>query len=215
MRERFRKIATEVRRGSAAAVLIVSSFLPGAQAAESEPSINGCAREDLDTVNFSPGHLVCIKTWEINGSVYEAPGVDMGEMDETSYGFLVGVNKIRLEEGLSMVRSSRYLDSVAKIRIKQMAGEGIFSHYELGCDARFGECVSVRRLLGEGATEILGRANAPKDKGVDLIMPAFKKSPSHFSAIVRPDTQSAGVAWEVASDEFFYVAVVFDNRFRP
>jgi len=198
-----------IGRHGAFALSVVAGLYPQVASSEDLP-VGGCVREDLDR-QFFPPHSVCIQRWQgTDGIIYEAPGVDMGEMDETSYGFFAGVNKIRLEEGLLMVRSSRYLDNIARIRVRQMTEEGIFSHYESGCDVRFDECAYVRRLLGQGATEILGRTNAPKDEVLGLIMPAFKKSHWHHATMVRPDVQSAGVAWEVTPGGFFYVAIVFD-----
>lgn len=64
--------------------------------AQDDILINNCVRKDCDTVNFSPGHSVCIEIWQRpDGSTYEKPGVDTGETCSSSTNCLCTPGTIR------------------------------------------------------------------------------------------------------------------------
>ncbi|MDP3955528.1 MAG: hypothetical protein Q8Q15_04180 [bacterium] len=50
--------------------------------------LNNCLREECDTVNFSPGHEICIEQWQrSDGSTYEKPGSDTGKTCTSATGW--------------------------------------------------------------------------------------------------------------------------------
>jgi len=192
-------------------------FLSSPRTELAEAILDGCVRKELDENNFSPPHSVCIQVRQrSDGSIYEKPGVDTGEISrEMRPEYLAGlkeINYLRLEGGKKPLSPSRLLTLVAEERVRQIIESGKFAHYDPEGAVWLPQVLEKFPQAPKEAlyTEILGRTNDDKQP-LNLIIEAFRKSNPHLTVILWGEARSLGVAVKRAPDGFFYFAGVFTS----
>lgn len=192
-------------------LMLLSSLAPGIAPSVNEYSlpylVDPCIRVDLDRVNFSPPHGVCIEILKEGAVSYEKPGIDLGELDPIGIGIMAEFNNIRLKKGLPELNFSPFLMKAANLRI-ELVIKRRFYHDSSELSQFFKELGVWSTIPGE----VLGKTNAVDNEVVfNLVngVNGFMNSPEHVKVILDPSCRYSGISGRRTSDGFYLVTVFF------
>ena len=120
-------------------------------------------------------------------------------------------NVERERRGLPPLRIDQTLTDAARVRARDMATNGYFSHTSPYGEAAFSllSWIGYRYAL---AGENIARNNYPDTQSPAQAMTGFISSPEHYAAMVNPKFDSVGVGYAPAGDGMRYYVLIFAGR---
>lgn len=122
-----------------------------------------------------------------------------------------GINRIRAERGLPPLQADARLVEIARIRSRDMAARGYFSHDPPnGCN--FVCLMDSNGVPHAWAGENIAWNNFPWDQTADRAVIMWKNSPPHLQNILNCHYERFGTGVARASDGKIYYTMIFEGN---